>query len=54
MECSVQAKLGCRVQQETPFVFSVQAHSFTGQTIQSESLRIEPGTTCREPDPSSC
>ena len=42
MEFSVQAKLGYRVQQETPFVFNVQAQSFTGQTIQSKSLRIEP------------
>ena len=42
MEFSVQATLGYRVQQETPFVFNVQAQAFTGQTITSESLRIEP------------
>jgi transglutaminase superfamily protein len=42
MEFSVQATLSYRVQQETPFVFNVQAQAFTGQTIKSESLRIEP------------
>jgi transglutaminase-like putative cysteine protease len=42
MEFSVQAKLGYRVQQETPFVFNVQAQNFAGQTIRSESVRIEP------------
>jgi hypothetical protein len=42
MEFSVQATLGYRVQQETPFVFNVQAQAFTGQTIKSEALRIEP------------
>src|ERR1700735_4772781 len=43
MEFSIQATLSYRVQQETPFVFNVQAQTFTGQTIKSESLRIEPG-----------
>jgi transglutaminase-like putative cysteine protease len=43
MEFSVQARLVYRVKQETPFVFNVQAQSFTGQAITSESLRIEPG-----------
>jgi transglutaminase-like putative cysteine protease len=42
MEFSIQATLSYRVQQETPFVFNVQAQAFTGQTIKSESLRIEP------------
>ena len=42
MEFSVQATLGYRVQQDTPFVFNVQAQGFTGQTIKSETLRIEP------------
>ena len=42
MEFSVQATLSYRVQQETPFVFNVQAQAFTGQTIKSESLSIEP------------
>jgi hypothetical protein len=42
MEFSVQATLSYRAQQETPFVFNVQAQAFTGQTIKSESLRIEP------------
>jgi transglutaminase-like putative cysteine protease len=42
MDFSVQATLGYRVQQETPFVFNVQAQTFTGQAIKSESLRIEP------------
>jgi transglutaminase-like putative cysteine protease len=42
MEFSVQATLGYRVPQETPFVLNVQAQAFTGQTIKSESLRIEP------------
>jgi hypothetical protein len=42
MEFSVQATLGYRVRQATPFVFNLQAQSFTGQTITSETLRIEP------------
>jgi hypothetical protein len=42
VEFSVQATLGYRVQQETPFAFNVQAQAFTGQTIKSEALRIEP------------
>jgi transglutaminase-like putative cysteine protease len=42
VEFSVQATLSYRVQQETPFVFNVQAQAFTGQTIKSESLGIEP------------
>jgi hypothetical protein len=42
MEFSVQARLVYRVRQETPFVFNVQAQSFMGQAITSESLRIEP------------
>ena len=42
MEFLVQARLGYRVKQETPFVFNVQAQVFPGQTIASESLRIEP------------
>ena len=42
VEFSVQATLGYRVQKETPFVFNVQAQAFTGQTIKSETLRIEP------------
>ena len=42
MDFSVQATLGYRVQQETPFVFNVQAQTFTGQAIKSEFLRIEP------------
>jgi transglutaminase-like putative cysteine protease len=42
MEFSVQAKLGYRVRQATPFVFNVQAQRFPGQTITSETLRIEP------------
>lgn len=42
MDFSVQAMLGYRVQQETPFVFNVQAQAFTGQSIKSETLRIEP------------
>jgi transglutaminase-like putative cysteine protease len=42
MEFSVQTTLGYRVQQETPFVFNIEAQSFAGQTIKSESLRIEP------------
>jgi hypothetical protein len=42
MEFSVQAILSYRVKQETPFVFNVQAQEFSGQTIVSEALRIEP------------
>ncbi len=42
MDFLVQATLGYRVKQETPFVFNVQAQVFSGQTIASESLRIEP------------
>jgi hypothetical protein len=42
VEFSVQATLSYRVQQETPFVFNVQAQAFAGQTIKSESLRVEP------------
>jgi len=42
MEFFAQATLGYRVRQETPFVFNVQAQRFAGQTIISESLRIEP------------
>ena len=42
MQFSVQARLVYRVRQETPFVFNVQAQSFMGQAITSESLRIEP------------
>jgi hypothetical protein len=42
VEFSVQATLSYRVQQETPFVFNVQAQAFAGQTIKSESSRIEP------------
>ena len=42
MEFSVQAKLGYRVQQETPFVFNMQAQSFTWANDPSVSLRIEP------------
>jgi hypothetical protein len=41
MEFSMEAVLGYRVQQETPFVFKVQVQAFTGQTITSEYLRIE-------------
>jgi transglutaminase-like putative cysteine protease len=42
MEFSIKATLGYRVKQETPFVFNVQAQAFPGQTIASESLRIDP------------
>ena len=42
MEFSVEATLSYRVQQETPFVFDVQAQSFIGQTNKAESLRIVP------------
>jgi transglutaminase-like putative cysteine protease len=42
MEFSVQAILGYRVKQETPFVFNVQAQEFAGQAIASEDLRVEP------------
>ncbi len=42
MEFLVQATLGYRVKQETPFVFNVQAQVFPGQTVESKSLRIEP------------
>jgi transglutaminase-like putative cysteine protease len=42
MDFLVQATLGYRVKQETPFVFNVQAQAFAGQAIMSESLRIEP------------
>jgi transglutaminase-like putative cysteine protease len=42
MEFSVRASLTYRVKQETPFVFNVQAQSFTGQAIKTESLRVEP------------
>jgi transglutaminase-like putative cysteine protease len=42
MDFLMQATLGYRVKQETPFVFNVQAQVFPGQTIASESLRIEP------------
>jgi transglutaminase-like putative cysteine protease len=42
MEFLVQATLGYRVKQEVPFLFNVQAQSFTGQAIRSEALRVEP------------
>src|SRR5689334_10707339 len=42
MEFSVSARLGYRVEQQTPFVFNVQAQRFAGQEIVSESLRIDP------------
>jgi transglutaminase-like putative cysteine protease len=42
MEFSVKAALSYRVKQDTPFVFNVQAQALTGQTIKTESLRIEP------------
>ena len=42
MEFSVKAVLSYRVKQDTPFVFNLQAQAFTGQTIKSETLRIEP------------
>jgi transglutaminase-like putative cysteine protease len=42
MEFSVLATLGYRVEKDTAFVFNVQAQKFTGQTIRSESLCIEP------------
>ena len=50
MDFSVQATLSYRVQQETPFVFNVQAQTFTGQTITSESLSIEPELLMERPD----
>lgn len=42
MEFLVRATLGYRVQKATPFVFNVQAQRFIGQTIRSESVRIDP------------
>jgi transglutaminase-like putative cysteine protease len=42
MEFSLQARLGYQVQQDTPFVFNVQAQRFAGQKITSENLHIEP------------
>ena len=42
MDFSVQATLGYRVQQETPFVFNVQAQTFTGQAIKSEFYALSP------------
>ncbi|HEY0181407.1 MAG TPA: transglutaminase family protein [Rhodopila sp.] len=42
MDFSVQATLGYRVEQETPFVFNVEAQHLAGQTIVTESLRTEP------------
>ncbi len=42
MEFSVQAALTYRVKRQTPFVFNVQAQSFAGQTIKTESMSIEP------------
>ena len=42
MDFSVKAKLGYRVEQETPFVFNVQVQRFSGQTIVDESLQVEP------------
>ena len=42
MDFSVKAKLGYRVEQNTPFVFNLQACAFAGQEILSETLRIAP------------
>lgn len=42
MDFSVRAVLGYRVKQNVPFVFNMQAQQFAGQTIRSESLRVEP------------
>jgi transglutaminase-like putative cysteine protease len=42
MEFSVTSKLAYRVQAPTPFVFNVQASRFSGQTVVSESLTIQP------------
>jgi len=42
MDFSVRAALGYRVKSDTPFVFNMQAQRFLGQTVRSESLRIEP------------
>ena len=42
MDFSVQATLGYRVKQHTPFVFNLQACQFAGQEIVSETLRITP------------
>jgi transglutaminase-like putative cysteine protease len=45
MDFSIKSKLGYRVQQQTPFVFNVQAQSFAGQDILSETLTIVPELT---------
>lgn len=42
MDFSVKAVLRYRVKQATPFVFNLQAQRCTGQSIEAESLRIEP------------
>ena len=42
MDFTVSAALGYRVKQETAFVFNVQAENFSGQTVVSENLRIDP------------
>jgi transglutaminase-like putative cysteine protease len=42
MDFSVEATLGYRVKQDVPFVFNVEAQQFAGQTIVSESLRLDP------------
>lgn len=42
MDFSVEATLGYRVKQDTPFVFNVQAQQFVGQEIISELMHLEP------------
>jgi transglutaminase-like putative cysteine protease len=42
MDFSVQAALGYRVQQDTPFVFNIQASQTASQKVISETLSIDP------------